>query len=1014
MPETKTSPVADTSAESAQQDSELRYLLSAYLFDSLSEEGRLEVEKQLENSEACREELEELRETLSLLSDALDPEVATEGGYSFEEKRLERVLAASQKRSPLRLLPRPALLSAAAAILLFIGIAIAFVGTRIKSTAPGDSLARYYADSESPVTETTESLAEDDGLRFSRALMPEEKPAADRSVSRKPRALVPKTISNQAAPPPPVPASREQIVRKRREGGVVLLDPADPSAPPGRTGSSAPASDTLPEKAKKASSVPEAPPSDGVIDVIGVGGGAAGAYGFRYGKVRVVRSGEKEKEEAGEGLAARAAAAGRKIPPLNNDARSFNNIEKKILSQAQQEKLAANEEDEPFEEPPREAPQQQKDQEKLNKTTQRARLPLVKRKILPERGRDGLVAKGAAKLRQELGKVGDLKEMAKKEEGEDIELIYEDESFADDASFADTQGKRPLLNQLSQSLQKADRGGQLDYRRNDWAYNLNIEETPEGYLSAGKGAPARQQGDFSLEGQTAEGGPVEINEKALNSYAWYQRLDPNLSYEQFNSRALTIPAPALGDEGLGEKGFREKYGVNPFVATNRDHLSTFGMDVDNASWGRTLETIRNRELPPPQTVRVEEFINNFPDPRPGDPGKVFTVYTEGGPAPFGDHNLELIKVTIKSRELRQGERRDAILTFAVDTSGSMANKGKLRLLKDSIRTLVSNLSINDRVAIVAFSTNAYVVLPHTSVRQKTEIDAAIDSLQANGGTNVEAGIDLAYRLAAESGNRRAANRVILCSDGVANLGARGPEVVLKRIRRYARDNLVSLFTYAFGTGGRQAVRGDRMLQRLADEGDGRYQYVDSASTSRDIFSLPDQLQILASDAKIQVDFNPEVVSHYRLLGYEKRDIADKDFRNDKVDAGEVGPGATVTALYEIKRSRPVGSLGTIRLRYLDTISGRVEETDFDLPPGILSEKLADTSDRFRLIASVAEFAELLRGSYYARNGSYGAILELMSQFAPEARNRIEFAEIYRTVGKAQGLGAVRTLQNIQE
>ena len=205
-----------------------------------------------------------------------------------------------------------------------------------------------------------------------------------------------------------------------------------------------------------------------------------------------------------------------------------------------------------------------------------------------------------------------------------------------------------------------------------------------------------------------------------------------------------------------------------------------------------------------------------------------------------------------------------------------------------------------------------------------------------------------------------------------------------------------------------------MLQRLADEGDGRYQYVDSASTSRDIFSLPDQLQILASDAKIQVNFNPDVVSHYRLLGYEKRDIADKDFRNDKIDAGEVGPGATVTALYEIKRTRPVGSLGRIHLRYLDTVSGRVEETDFDLPPGILAERLTDTTDRFRLIASVAEFAELLRGSYYARNGSYGGILQLMRAFAPGAKNQLEFAEIYRLVGKAQGLCAVRTLQNIKK
>ncbi|MEE3198827.1 MAG: von Willebrand factor type A domain-containing protein, partial [Planctomycetota bacterium] len=748
---------------------------------------------------------------------------------------------------------------------------------------------------------------------------------------------------------------------------------------------------------------------------IGVGGGAAGSYGSRFGKGRRASTGKKQ--EAKEGSAAQAAAepkkpgkvasAGRKKSPPNKDGESSKNRGERVPPSPVEEEAEAG----GAGDLPRDQALQLKELQELPQQDQRAR-SLVKRKVALGRSRLDLETNTATKLRQELSKVAPL-ELQKKQEQEQEETEG-GELFAGEASFADAKAERPLLGQLSQSLQKAARDGQLDYRRNDWAYNLNIAKTQDGYSPAGKGALPREQGRLNQQRQAAGDGPVEINEKALNSYAWYQRLDPNLSYEQFNSRALTIPAPALGDEGLGEKGFREKYGVNPFVATNRDHLSTFGMDVDNASWGRTLETIRERRLPPPETVRVEEFINNFPDPRPGNPGKVFTVYTEGGPSPFGDHDLELVQVTIKSRKLRQGERRDAILTFAIDTSGSMADTGKLRLLKDSIRTLVSNLSINDRVAIVAFSTNAYVVLPHTSVRQKTEIDAAIDSLQANGGTNIEAGIDLAYRLAAESGNRRAANRVILCSDGVANLGARGPEVVLKRIRRYARDNLVSLFTYAFGTGGRQAVRGDRMLQRLADEGDGRYQYVDSASTSRDIFSLPDQLQILASDAKIQVDFNPDVVSHYRLLGYEKRDIADKDFRNDKVDAGEVGPGATVTALYEIKRSRPVGSLGRIRLRYLDTLSGRVEETDFDLPPGVLAEKLTSTTERFRLIASVAEFAELLRGSYYARNGSYGAILELMSTFSTAARNRLDFAEIYQVIGKAQGLCAVRTLQDIKE
>ena len=205
-----------------------------------------------------------------------------------------------------------------------------------------------------------------------------------------------------------------------------------------------------------------------------------------------------------------------------------------------------------------------------------------------------------------------------------------------------------------------------------------------------------------------------------------------------------------------------------------------------------------------------------------------------------------------------------------------------------------------------------------------------------------------------------------------------------------------------------------MLQRLADEGDGRYQYVDSGSASRSIFNLPDQLQVLASDSKIQVDFNPSVVSHYRLLGYEKRDIADKDFRNDNVDAGEVGPGSTVTAIYEIKRSRPVGSLGRIFLRYRDTVTRRVEEYNFELPPGVLAGEISDTSDRFLFMASVAEFAEMLRGSYYARNGSYGGILELMLGTSAEGKRRTDWQNAYRIISMAQGFCAVQTLNSIRD
>ncbi len=614
----------------------------------------------------------------------------------------------------------------------------------------------------------------------------------------------------------------------------------------------------------------------------------------------------------------------------------------------------------------------------------------------------------------------------------------------DDFSFDEEEGKEgeDVVNQIAGERGQSPGGPAQSFEGASGNFRLNISRQDGRFLPLGndaappaRGEQAQQQQQqrqrqqvqveakevqqdasglaFPHLGQEREEYLLVVNETTLNAFSFYRNLDSRLSFQQFRSKTLTIPPPAIGDEGLGEKGFRKKYGVNPFVSTNRDHLSTFGMDVDNAAWGRTREILRSGELPQGEVVRVEEFVNNFSDERAGSPQNVFTVYTEGGPSPFGDSELDLLQITIKSRNLLPGERKNAVLTFAVDTSGSMASSEKLELLRDSLKLLVSNLNPNDRVAIVAFSTHAYVVLPHTSVRQRTHIIDAINSLSPDGGTNVEAGIDLAYRLAGESHDRKAANRVILCSDGVANLGSKGPEAILKRIQRFARDNMISLFTFAFGSGGQQAVQGDKMLQRLANEGDGRYQYVDTRKSAQDLFSLPEQLQFLASDAKIQVDFNPEAISHYRLLGYEKRDIADVDFRNDKIDAGEVGPGSTVTAIYEIKRARPSGSLGRIHLRYRDESSRRFEEVDFDLTAGVLAATIADTTDRFRFIASVAEFAEILRGSYYARNGSYGSILQVLDSNSEPWRSREDWKEAQQLISLAQGLSAVQHLQSLE-
>jgi Ca-activated chloride channel family protein len=370
------------------------------------------------------------------------------------------------------------------------------------------------------------------------------------------------------------------------------------------------------------------------------------------------------------------------------------------------------------------------------------------------------------------------------------------------------------------------------------------------------------------------------------------------------------------------------------------------------------------------------------------------------PAPFGA-GLDLVKITVKARELRPQERRRAVLTLAVDTSGSMHHAESLNLMRQSLRTLVGSLRPADQVALIAYSSHAYVVLPHTPAREVTRLSEALDTLVARGGTNVEGGLDLAYRLADEVLQPKAVNRVILCSDGVANVGARNPEKILAKVKAYARRGIY-LSVVGFG----KKRYDDRFLETISREGNGNYSYVSQLAEARAIFEedLPATLQVLAEDAKIQVEFDPEVVSHYRLLGYEKRDIADKDFRNDKVDAAEVGPGSTVTALYEIERHRgSYGALGKVFVRYRDTATRRIEEQEFPLRPGIVAPDVDAADAAILLTACAAETAELLRDSYWARDGSFARVLDLLLNLPPEVRARDAWRELTEVVLRAQAL-----------
>ncbi len=492
-------------------------------------------------------------------------------------------------------------------------------------------------------------------------------------------------------------------------------------------------------------------------------------------------------------------------------------------------------------------------------------------------------------------------------------------------------------------------------------------------------------------------------EQVLRGYEHYRQHDPELDRGSFSARRLQVPAPVIGDEGLGREGFRERYGVNPFVESERDRFSTFAMDVDTASYTRARTLLASGQLPDPKQVRTEEFVNSFPDPRDADPTRAFSVFCEGGPSPHGDRDgtVEQVQITVRARDLAPGERRPAILTFAIDTSGSMLLQSRLGAVRFALETLLSSLGPDDRVGIVAYGTQAYLVLPHTPARERERIIDALDSLAPLGSTNVEAGLDLAYRVADEVAAPRAVNRVLLCSDGVATSGARSAEDILQKVRVYA-DRGIYLSVVGFG----QDRYDDAFLEQLADRGNGQYAYVQTPEDAVRLFrdNLPSALSVLARDAKIQVDFDPQVVRQYRLLGYENRDVKDEDFRNDKIDAGEVGPGSTVTAIYEIVR-RPAssGSLGRVFLRYHDTTLGRVEELNFPIPPGVVATQIDRTSERFRLLASVAELAELLRGSYFARDGAYSDILSDLSRLSPATLVRPEVRTFVDMVIQAREL-----------
>jgi Ca-activated chloride channel family protein len=427
-------------------------------------------------------------------------------------------------------------------------------------------------------------------------------------------------------------------------------------------------------------------------------------------------------------------------------------------------------------------------------------------------------------------------------------------------------------------------------------------------------------------------------------------------------------------------------------------VSTFSIDVDTGAYSNMRRWLNQGQLPPEDAVRVEEFINyfNYDYPLPENQQAPFQVSTEIAPTPW-NNNTRLLRIGIQGYKLPRAELPASNLVFLIDVSGSMHSADKLPLLKQALTMLVGQLDARDSISMVVYAGASGVVLPPTSGNRKADILNAMQQLQAGGSTNGAAGIRLAYQMAQQNFIENGINRVILATDGDFNVGLASTEELIDLIQRKRKAG-VALTTLGFGSGNFN----DHLLEQLADEGNGNYAYIDRLSEAKKVLAeeLSATLLTIAKDVKIQIEFNPAQVSEYRLIGYENRMLNEEDFANDKVDAGEIGAGHRVTALYEIslvgsngqrlperryqsETSIPESNsasfsneLAHLRIRYKlpnESVSKLIQSPVMD------SGINARGSESFKFAAAVAAFGQKLRGGTYLESFSYDDIENLARQ-----------------------------------
>lgn len=458
---------------------------------------------------------------------------------------------------------------------------------------------------------------------------------------------------------------------------------------------------------------------------------------------------------------------------------------------------------------------------------------------------------------------------------------------------------------------------------------------------------------------------------------------------------------------------------NPFLKSKDNPLSTFSIDVDGASYSNIRRFINNGQLPPNGAVRIEEMINYFSYKYPQPTGNVpFSINTEYTVCPWNEKH-QLVSIGLQGKKIATENLPAANIVFLIDVSGSMSSPDKLPLVQASMKLLADQLRPQDRVAMVVYAGNAGVVLPSTEGNETIKIKDAIDRLQAGGSTAGGAGIQLAYKIAQEGFIKNGNNRIVLCTDGDFNVGQTSDDE-LERMIEEKRKSGIFLTVLGYGTGNYQ----DAKMQKLANKGNGNHAYIDNLSEARKVLigQFGGTLFTIAKDVKLQVEFNPAKVQGYRLIGYENRMLAKEDFNDDAKDAGELGSGHTVTALYEII---PVGVeaaelKNTDVLKYQKTggaASGFSRSNDvmtvkfrYKQPEGdksLLLEKiiagnplkLSSASENIRLAAGLAQFGMLLRNSAYKGSGNYNLVLNMIAPLAKSDKEgyRAELVELVKKV-----------------